>query len=356
MIKIGKSNQKTVGLAEESFGYMKAFAQPADPKSYGVWYAVAAGDNGLLRQAVDKLIKSKGTPSPKDIENLYNTHISSAHISEKIDQLGLRVLGEIEHVVTTIETAQGTATNYRKNINDISERLDVANDREGTRSIVENLINATRLMETKNLALRGQLNSVLQEVAELRGALNAARKDSLTDTLTSLGNRKYFHQTLTAIIEQCHERKDPLSLLMVDIDHFKRVNDTYGHVIGDRVLRFVALALERNIKGQDIVARYGDDQFAVILPQTRLSAAIRIAQQMRVGLMNRDLLRHLVNEKKSPLTISVGVASLDRGGIAQALVEAANICLYAAKRCGLNRVVAETDEELLEAVTMKTTG
>jgi diguanylate cyclase len=99
-------------------------------------------------------------------------------------------------------------------------------------------------------------------------SLEAIRAESLTDPLTGLGNRKYFDRMIETAVQASLASKEPLSLLMFDIDHFKSFNDSYGHLTGDQVLRLVGQSLKQLMKGQDITARYGGEEFAVVLPNT----------------------------------------------------------------------------------------
>ena len=121
-------------------------------------------------------------------------------------------------------------------------------------------------------------------------------------------------------------------------------------MVGDRVLRFVAGMLKRDIKGTDVAARYGGDEFAVILPRTALRDAVEVADQLRTAVMKGELVRRSTGEKQTRVTISIWVAALHNRTSPQALLEAADVCLCAAKRSGRNCVVGEKDERLLTAM------
>ena len=210
---------------------------------------------------------------------------------------------------------------------------------------------STRDMESTNASLHGQLKDMWEEVARLRRELDVIRTESATDALTSLGNRKFFNSALEKAVASAHQSREPLSLLLADVDHFKAINDTYGHVVGDRVLRFIAMALRQSLKGNQVAARYGGEEFTIILPDTGIDVAVRLADRLRYSVMKGELVKQSTGQKHSSLTISIGVAALHPGATAQSLVEAADVCLYAAKRSGRNCVVSEIDERLLEAVT-----
>ncbi len=219
-------------------------------------------------------------------------------------------------------------------------------DRDGLRSIVECLVHTTKEMEEVNHNLEQRLTASKQEINQLQENLEVVRTESLTDPLTSLANRKYFDQALASAIAEAAADNESMSLLMTDIDHFKKFNDTYGHLTGDQVLRLVALSVKQNVKGQDIAARYGGEEFAIILPNTVLRSAVTVADHIRRAVMSKELMKRSTGEHLGRVTISIGVATLRPGDSAQSLIGRADACLYAAKRSGRNRVICESDPEV----------
>jgi diguanylate cyclase (GGDEF)-like protein len=151
------------------------------------------------------------------------------------------------------------------------------------------------------------------------------------DSLTGLANRRLFDESLQREVARSQRLDTPLSLLVLDVDHFKQVNDTYGHQTGDAVLREVADALASNTKNYDVAARYGGDEFVVLLPGCSRDDAVRVAERVRHGVA------HAVGE--APVTISAGVATVpDNASDAERLMAAADAALYDAKRTGRDRV------------------
>jgi len=171
------------------------------------------------------------------------------------------------------------------------------------------------------------------------------RSESLTDPLTSLANRKYFDDALVKAIADASAKGEPLALLMTDVDHFKRFNDTYGHLTGDHVLRMVAMPVRQNVNHQHTAARYGGEEFVVVLPNTILQAAATLGEYIRTAVMTKELKKRSTGENLGRITVSIGVAALRPGQTPQALIERADACLYAAKRSGRNRVISEADAE-----------
>ncbi len=137
--------------------------------------------------------------------------------------------------------------------------------------------------------------------------------------------------------------------MMTDIDHFKNFNDSFGHLTGDQVLRLVAMSVKQNVKGQDTAARYGGEEFAIVLPNTVLRSAITVADHIRRAVMTKELMKRSTGEHLGRVTISLGVATLQKNDTPQMLIERADTCLYAAKRHGRNRVMCETDPEVAAA-------
>jgi diguanylate cyclase len=254
-------------------------------------------------------------------------------------------MDEINQVVAMIKAAAGSASHYSENLNDASNKLSTSKDRDSLRSIVEALVATTNDMKNANQDLERRLTSSREEINRLNDDLAQIRTESLTDPLTALGNRKQFDEQLDITLAEASERNEPLSLMMVDIDHFKAFNDTWGHLTGDQVLRLVASSMKQNVKGRDIAVRYGGEEFAIILPNTVLRSAVTVAEHIRRAVMAKELMKRSTGQNLGRVTISVGVATWHRGDTAQSLIARADACLYAAKNSGRNRVICETDPE-----------
>jgi diguanylate cyclase len=342
-------HERTMAFAEIAFGQIKALRQPASPRHFEIWYAYATGYNPSLNQTINDILARDGTLSEDDINHIYGSYISANRFTDRIDDVGAQVKGEIEQVMAMIGAAAGSAYSYTENLAHASAELGHTDDGAGIRMIVESLVQATKEVERINKALEARLSASKLEITELQGVLEAVRSESLTDPLTSLANRKYFDDALARMLAAAQSKREPLSLMLMDIDHFKKFNDSFGHLTGDQVLRLVAIAIKQNVKGQDISARYGGEEFAVILPDTTLRAAITVADQIRRAVMNKELMKRSTGEHLGRVTMSIGIAALGQGESVQSLIERADVCLYAAKRAGRNRVIGETDPEAQQA-------
>ncbi len=339
-------HERTMAFSEIALGQIKALRQPATPRNYEIWYAYATGYHPSLNQKINETLNQAGALSEQDMENIYSSYLSPTRLTERIDTVGSQVMGEIEQVMAMIDAAAGSASNYTESLADMTEKLGDSKDRDGLRSIVESLVQTAKEMEQSNQKLEARLNASKQEINELQENLEVVRTESLTDPLTQLANRKFFDITLEQAIAESREKNEPLSLMMTDIDHFKNFNDSFGHLTGDQVLRLVAMSVKQNVKGQDTAARYGGEEFAIVLPNTVLRSAITVADHIRRAVMTKELMKRSTGEHLGRVTISIGVATLQKGDTPQMLIERADTCLYAAKRHGRNRVMCETDPEV----------
>ena len=338
--------ERAMAFADIALGQMKALRQNATPRNYEIWYAYASGYHPALNQQINAILKAKGSISEADLVQIYEKHLSPSQLTERIDQVGVQVKGEIDQVMAMIDAALGSATSYTESLAGATEKLGQSKDRDGVRTIIESLVQTTRTMEISNRQLEERLSASKQEINELQENLEAVRTESLTDPLTQLANRKFFDITLEKAIAEAFERNEPLSLMLTDIDHFKAFNDNFGHLTGDQVLRLVAMAVRHNVKGKDTAARYGGEEFAVILPNTVLRAAVTVAEHIRRAVMAKELMKRSTGEQLGRITISIGVATVRAGDTGQSLIERADTCLYAAKRHGRNRVMCEADPEV----------
>jgi diguanylate cyclase len=338
-------HERSFAFAEIALGQIRSLAQAASPRNFEIWYHYATGYNPALNQTINQTLEQKGTLGETDLDHIYNSHIASTRVGERIDTVNARVLDEVKQVLESIDTAAGSATSYSQSLADATEKLAGANDGDALRAVIERLVQGTKEMQLNNKKLEARLSASKQEIEQLQENLDAVRTESLTDPLTTLSNRKCFDQALAKAMAEAKEKNQPLSLLMTDIDHFKKFNDTYGHLTGDQVLRLVAISVKQNVKGQDVAARYGGEEFVVALPNTALQSAITVADHIRRAVMTKELVKRSTGERLGRLTISIGAAVLRPSDTAQTLIERADNCLYAAKRSGRNRVICEADPE-----------
>ncbi|MDQ3368775.1 MAG: diguanylate cyclase [Myxococcota bacterium] len=205
--------------------------------------------------------------------------------------------------------------------------------------LIASLSSKNQALLEMNRELEAKIHERTHELAEANSRLAQL---AVTDGLTNLYNHRHFHERLTLEVERSQRSGLPLSLLMLDVDHFKRFNDTFGHPAGDEVLRQLARVLADTRRANDVVARYGGEEFAVILVDTAKFTAAKVAERVRERIYAHDFSEAAPHVGK--LSVSIGVATFpEDSGDAEALVRAADTALYAAKHAGRNRVVLATE-------------
>jgi diguanylate cyclase len=205
---------------------------------------------------------------------------------------------------------------------------------------------ATEAMHLRLQALEARVARGAAETEELRERLAEAKREAGTDPLTGAANRRRLEEVLVA--EATREDGAPFSLLLLDIDSFKGFNDRYGHQVGDQALRLMARLLVEMVKGGDLVARFGGEEFAVVLPETGLAHALALAEKIRARLATQRVRLRRDGRTLEAITISVGAAEFRPGERLEDLVARTDEALYRAKRGGRDRVEAAdepTDDE-----------
>lgn len=339
--------KRTIVYGESALGHLKKHEVPAYPRHYELWYTYAAGFNHALNKAINEIVRARGRISGAEAARVYDQYVSPSRLGERIEEVGGRLSGEIGQVMGMLDNSIETTSGYRSSLGDATRELTSSSDQSTVRRVVETLIRSTEETQEANRQLEDRLAESRRQIAELQESLEAIRYESLTDELTTLANRKHFDHTIERVAMEAEQSGESFSLLLTDIDHFKKFNDTYGHQTGDQVLRLVALAVKQNVKGQDVACRYGGEEFAVVLPRTNLRQAVVVAEHIRQSVMSKELVKRSTGENLGRVTISVGVASWRRGDTPQTMVERADACLYAAKRGGRNMVRSETDSDVV---------
>ncbi len=174
----------------------------------------------------------------------------------------------------------------------------------------------------------------------LRDTVQASIEMAVVDTLTGLHNRRYFNTSFGALVEQADRKAKALSLMILDIDHFKQVNDTHGHDAGDQVLRTFAARLRRVVRASDVICRLGGEEFAILMPETDLETAHHVAERVR-RVMEKELFAYAPERPMIPVTVSIGLAERINESDPDVLMRRADNALYRSKGAGRNRVTAD---------------
>ncbi|HEY0917926.1 GGDEF domain-containing protein [Devosia sp.] len=334
--------KRALGYANAAIDLLKRATIPPYPQFYELLYTYATGVNPGLNARINAIFR-EGDPTIDLAERLYNEFLRAQDATERISSVSERMSARIESVHQAIDTALATASDFSGVLQHADAGLSGEMDSDAVKAMAQRLLAETRRMQDANHKLEQKLVASREDVAALQRDLDDVRREAMLDPLTKLFNRKYFDEGLVKAIVRAADGGGPLSLILLDIDEFKRFNDTWGHQTGDQVLRLVAMTLKSNIKGRDIAARYGGEEFAAILPQTDLEGAVIVADNIRKAIQSKELLKRSTNEKLGRITASFGVASFRAGDTPSTLIERADRCLYAAKNGGRNRVLPESD-------------
>jgi diguanylate cyclase len=316
---------------------MSRQAAALHPVSYAVWYEYVAGNNPSLKAAVDASTRNGAVLDESATGNLF-----LQHIADRDEKLTKRVTDGYEKAMSGISDSAAQAGDSASRFGDALEKFSGASTalHPVSAAEIDELLVQTRGMQGSISRLKGSLDESRREIDQLRAEVMRAREDALVDGLTGLANRKGFDRALAACLAARPGDAPGPSLLLADIDLFKQVNDTYGHLFGDKVIRGVAQILQGNVKGRDTAARYGGEEFAVLLPETPLAGAGHLAEKIRAELERCRIKRGDSGELVANITASFGVAAYQPGESVEHFVARADDALYASKKQGRNRVTA----------------
>ena len=334
--------KRALGYANSAIDLLRRATIPPYPQFYELLYTYATGVNPNLNARINEIFR-EGDPTVDLAERLYDEFLKAREANERISGVSERMFNRIEKVHEAIDSAMTTANAYSGTLQSATGDLSEELDGEALRLMAHRLLSETRRMQEANHELEQKLDASREDIEQLQRDLDDVRREATLDPLTKIFNRKYFDDGILQSVREAQGGDAPLSLLLLDIDHFKSFNDTWGHQTGDQVLRLVAMTIKSNIKGRDIAARYGGEEFAAILPDTDLEGAIILADNIRKAVQAKELLKRSTNEKLGRITASVGVASFRPDDTPGSLIERADRCLYAAKHAGRNRVVGENE-------------
>ena len=327
-------------LARAAVEGMEAHKVWPTPLNFELWLHYVGDPESPLGLAIKQLLND-GEPITEAVaEGLAAEYLPKARLNEEIRDAGDRLNEQLENISAAIKVAQKSTDAYGKALAGASEELSAPEqvDSQVMVRLVHSLAGATKKVQRENASLEKRLTASTNEVSRLREHLEQVRREAMTDALTTLANRKALDDGLARQCAEADAAASPLTMAIVDIDHFKRFNDTWGHQTGDQVIRYVASVMARLGEPPRLAARFGGEEFAVLFPRERMSDALQQLEGVRREIGSRTLKRRSTNEDLGAVTVSIGVAEYVKGEGPAALVERADAALYASKRAGRDRV------------------
>jgi diguanylate cyclase len=307
------------------------------PHNFAIWYEHHAGQNPKLSATIDIIQSNHRSFDEKILNDLYADFLTTTKEEQALHGISDRVHETLHEVQKLVDSAHNDVTRYGLTLSQVSGHL--VTEINPLAALLERLVREAREMAQRSRRLGLRLKNSALKIKTLEHALDDVRREATTDALTQIANRRHFDAKLREAAGDAMNSGDDLALLLGDIDHFKKFNDTWGHQTGDDVLRMVALTIQQNIRDQDIVARYGGEEFAVILPSTSLEEAASVGNNLRRALEKQQAIEGDTQQLCGGITMSFGTACYEPGEPLANWIRRADAALYRAKEKGRNCVV-----------------
>lgn len=327
--------------ADRANRLMSQHGVPPTPDNFSVWFYYVMGGSLTLKKTVDILIANKRKFDSAINRDLYLTYVNP-HSSTSGD-FPEQLHGVIASAQEFLATAISDNREQLENLGEVKSECQTAVD---PRPIIEKLVKELSTATTRSSALEANFLQTTKDLDEIKDSLKQAEEHSNTDALTGLANRRSLDAFLRASQIAAMEAGTPLSILLIDIDHFKQFNDGFGHQVGDQVIRLVAKVVQENVRECDLAARYGGEELMAILPGAALDTGFEVAERIRRRICEAKLTRRTTGEEISSVTVSIGVAEFRMAESADGMIDRCDRALYQAKRAGRNRTIRESAEEI----------
>lgn len=319
-------------LAEKVFEETLQRGVRPNPINFMVWYEYLLKRDAFV---VEKIAEAKD--HEETALELF-THIVNRICA--INEFDCLVLKLVHEIISDMDGWEQNLESHSEILAQALVSLTAKSDVNMASMVVKNVVESVKDLTDNAKSMKSKMEAVRSEVDTLKKQLELSYKEAHTDPLTGIGNRRAMDKFLAEQLDE--EGIGNFSCIILDIDYFKRINDQYGHMVGDSVLRFIAKLLQQASKGQDFVGRFGGEEFILLLPQTSAANAYAFAEKLRKLLQETNLkLRNTQATLK--FTASVGVSTYRKGELVTDFINRADNALYVAKAKGRNRVVDEIE-------------
>lgn len=324
--------QVTSKFSEHTHDFLSSHLIAPTPVNYSVIYLYISNENEMLSAAIDKKLQQGELITADFMADLFKRYVS---FTQQIENTVLAPFEEtltktLEQITKQVSNEDKAATNLQK----LDKILAQSKNNASMDNIVSYLFNTINSTKAQHEALSQKLTTTQQEINQLKDKLASSREEALVDSLTGLLNRRGCDEKLRDL-----DHADTHTSLAIDIDHFKKVNDTFGHFIGDKVIQRIAKTIQSHIGEEDIAVRFGGEEFVVVMANTSISEGRNIAENIRISISKMKLKQRDTNTYLPPISVSIGIAQNDNISEWSTLFEQADNALYQAKNSGRNRCI-----------------
>lgn len=330
------AQDRAEATAAAAMASMGDYAITPTPQNYAIWYEYHTGHSPSLSRMIDILLSNARPFDDLVLAELHQKFFSSTLEQAALRETSLRIRSTLAEVAGIVQGAGDDASRFGAAVREGSAGF--ANGATSLPALIQRLMREAQEVAERSELVGDQLRNSVDTIQKLERTLDHARREATTDALTGLANRRAFDMALREAAGAAMNSGEALSLLILDIDRFKIVNDTWGHPVGDQVLRLVAATMRERVRGEDRAARYGGEEFAVILPGVPLDHAASRADGIRQAFVGRQIVLRDTGQSIPGITVSIGVASYVPGERLSAWVARADAALYRAKQGGRNRI------------------
>jgi len=323
-------------IAQEALNLLVKTRIPPIPPHYAVGYAFYDGTVREIHDVIEERLRGGRSLDEDLLLALYERYILPDGY-ERFRSVRSDLERLLKTILQTLRSAEGGNTEFMRVLEANIQALGTAQDAPALQAIASALLQAAKAAQDQNRTLASELNAAREELKHAHNELEQHRRAALLDPLTGLYNRRALDDLLTELWTAA----SPITMLVADIDHFKKINDNYGHQVGDVVIRQVADVLRKCIRGEDYAVRYGGEEFVVLLPETELAGGMQVAEHIRARVAKLRLVRRHDNLAIDAFTISVGVATRQPGDTHESLFKRADEALYLSKSGGRNCVTTK---------------
>ncbi len=311
-----------------------------NPLNITLCYEYVSNCNPGLIKAMDEVLKGEGGYTNELGFELLDKFIwdDEKRLLENLRKQFSKLVGDTH---SNIDKAQVAALLSAEKFDEHSKRFEAGPSMDEMQYILTDVVKETKQVAKNGHSLKQMLDETKSEVESLRKELEKTKREATIDPLTGLKNRRAFEVEMQQHLGSAGKLNDNLCLIMVDIDHFKKINDNYGHLFGDKVLKSVAAVLMSNLKGKDTVARIGGEEFAILLGDTKLKIAEIVAENLRYAVHTSRVMKADTGEMLEKVTVSMGVTVYQKGETSDKFMDRADKALYKSKRDGRNKVTSQ---------------